>query len=348
MTTPKPDADAADRAAPTSAPPWKLTGVSLLGFGALSLLAFLGARGLSPALRGTGVGLGGWIDQADLLAACATQLVAAGGIALCLRLVSSLLPLPALGLPYRIALLPTTFIVMVLVAAAVSRPLGASSSTWLALAAFAAPAASLPFVLSRHALRPVGIAAAAFCAAAALDLLSYLVLHRTLLGRPASGYFTVLSSNSALLVDSAGISLAVAFAGTSRQKPLFFWLGSSAFALLAGGWAGFGFGASSHANLRHRLLAAVARQSPFEQSEALAQLVAVLLITGTAALLVLGFERSEARVALCLLALGRLSAGTPVGALFCLAGALLLALSAMNPHTQLEDGEHKLSNALRT
>jgi len=323
-------------------PGWE--GMSLLAFSGIALLAFLGARGLAPSLPGTRVGLDRAVDYASFASACLSQLVAAGGIALCLRLTGGLLSQPALGLSYRLALIPTAFGVMALVAAAVTRPLGAGSSTWLLLAAFAAPAATLPFLFSQHRLRPLGLASLAFCSAALLDLLSYAVLHRAPFGSVGSSWFTLICANLALLLDAAGVALAVTFASGSERAPVSIWLGGSTLLLAVCGWAGFGFGGS--ASLPHRLLGALARQSPFEYSHELAEFVAVLLITGAAALLTLSVVRAEVRAALCLCLTARLSAGTPVSALLSVCAALLLAYVAMNPHATHQGSAPKKTKKL--
>ncbi len=57
-------------------------GLSLVAFLAGAWLAAIGARALSPALPGSAIGIADLIRSTQFGAACVSQLVAAGGIAL--------------------------------------------------------------------------------------------------------------------------------------------------------------------------------------------------------------------------------------------------------------------------
>ena len=188
-------------APPAVAPEDPSFGLSTSGFAVLALCAIVAAKGIAPALPGTTTGIAGIISAAVWFAACASQLVAAGGIALCIRLLGNVFSLPSLGIAFRFIMLPAGFSVVALVAASATRPLDADLGKVLALAAVMTPAALLAFLFAHRALKRTALALALATAAGCLDLVTYELSRRSGASDGLSGVIALLLTYLALACD---------------------------------------------------------------------------------------------------------------------------------------------------
>src|SRR5688572_2503174 len=198
-------------------------GLSLVAFLAGAWLAAIGARALSPALPGSAIGIAVLIRSTQCVAACVSQLVAAGGIALCVRLLGTVLPLPGLGVGLRLVAAPTTLAIVALVVSSATRPLEPELTFVLAAALPLSLLAPVPLLFSAKRTRRAALVFLGVGLGSSLELL-FLELGRRgldLRGR----WFCALPA----LLDVAAASVAVLNGARGRRVPL----SLLAFALLA-------------------------------------------------------------------------------------------------------------------
>ena len=278
-------------------------------------------------------------------AACMSQLVAAGGIALCVRLLATLFAVPSLGIAFRFTALGAGLGVVALVAASATRPLDAELATLLALIAWLLPATILPFLASRRALRATAATVALTSLALGLDLIDY-----ELARRPGSseGAFALVASALAFVALIADMAAAVfatrALSGNWRKARanIVFALMASALLLLLSR-AGESHTAGSLLVLAHRLVDALTLHRFAAVPDAFEAAATLFLLSAAGALLRVR-ARSDVRAALSLLLLARTCAPAPIAALLSIASALLLARAVLDPHLVPERESAKSMN----
>jgi hypothetical protein len=315
-----------------------LSGISPGAFAALALVALLAARGIAPALPGTATGIAELITAMRRFAACASQLVAAGGIVLCLRLMGTVFTLPSLGVAFRFATLPAGLGVIALVFAAIARPLEPDLGKLLAVAAIVATACAGPFLLAQRWARLPGAILLGSALSGVLALLACEAGRRAGTLDRAQSIFALSATLGSMALELAACILALIWATRTRRRLL---TTSAVTLTLAGVLLGFAHVGESHdANaafvLLHRSLEALSQQPPSALPAELGQAAALLQLLLAGALLVLPGQRADARAALSLCVLGGLAEGAPVGALLSVSGALLLAAASCDPHAPPE------------
>lgn len=315
-----------------------LSGISPGVFAGLSLVALLSARAIAPALPGTATGIAELITATRRFAAGASQLVAAGGIVLCLRLMGTVFTLPSLGVAFRFATLPAGLGVIALVFAAIARPLEPDLGKLLAIAAIVATASAAPFLLALRWGRIPGAVLLGSALAGVLSLFACELGRRAGALDRAQASLALLATLAAIAFELAVSVLAVVWA-TRTRKRMFATL--TATLLLAGALMGLAHaGESHHANasfvLLHRSLEALSQQPLSALPPQLGQTAALLQLLLAGALLSLSGQRPEVRAALTLCLLGGMADGAPVGALLSVSGALLLAAASCDPHATPE------------
>lgn len=300
--------------------PGERAGLSLVAFLAAAWLAALGARALSPALPGSAVGIADLIRSTQFAAACISQLVAAGGIALCVRLLGTVLPLPGLGVGLRMVAAPTTLAIVALVVSSATRPLESELTFMLAMALPLVLLAPVPLLFSARRTRFAAAVLACVGVSSVLELLS-LELSR----RGAESAAASLRERT-MLLDAAAAGLAVARASGRR-----FGLPLALLALLALAvlpvLLSRGGGAPNASGLEvfvYRSLEAL-RAPSLAPPGVLEHVVALLPFASSLLLLLFGLRGDELSVALGLCLLGRTSPGAPIATLFG-AGASLLTI----------------------
>jgi hypothetical protein len=307
-------------------------GVSPRAFAILSLVALLAARGFAPALPGSATGIATWINLSGFFAACASQLLAAGGIALCIRLLSTVSALPSVGVGFRLAMLPTGLGVVLLVAASSARPLDNDSGRVLALAAILASSAAAPLLLTlKWGREPAAIL---LCSAlsTALELAASVLSERTSADDSRVAFMVLASAAFATsLLTSA---LAVRFAARDRKHSLqragVIAIAVSFMLVISA------LGASHTSNMAfvlvHRSLETLARRPISALPIGLSEASVLVALFATLSLLGRGTRRTDLRPALALCLLSGVCPGAPAAALVGVAGALLLATASANPH----------------
>jgi hypothetical protein len=295
-------------------------GLSLVAFLAAAWLAALGARALSPALPGSAIGIADLIRSTQFAAACISQLVAAGGIALCVRLLGTVLPLPGLGVGLRMVAAPTTLAVVALVVSAATRPLEPELTFVLATALPLILLAPVPLLLSARRTRWAAAVLSCVGVASLLELVSLELSRR---GADAAA---VSLRERTMLLDLIAAVVAVAQAARRRYR-----LPIALFALIAlavtpvmlarGGGSP---GAAGLEVLMYRMLEAL-RAPALLPAGAIEHAVAVLPFASSLVLLGLSLRGDELSVALALCLLGRTGPGAPIATLFG-AGASLLVI----------------------
>jgi hypothetical protein len=307
--------------APAKGPaPSTRAGLSLVAFLAAAWLAALGARALSPALPGSAIGIADLIRSTRFAAACISQLVAAGGIALCVRLLGTVLPLPGLGVGLRMIAAPTTLAIVALVVSSATRPLEPELTFVLATALPLLLFAPVPLLLSARRTRFAAAVLLCVGVASLLDLLS-LELTR----RGADGAATSLRER-AILFDVIAPVIAVASSAGRRFRIPIALAALLALALVPALLArgGGAANASGVEVLLYRSLEAL-RAPALAPAGVLEHVVALLPFAAGLVLFVLSLRGDELSVALALCLLGRTGPGAPIATLFG-AGASLLVI----------------------
>lgn len=306
--------------------------VPVLAFSAMAWAATLVSQGLAPALPGSATGIAWLIRWTAFAAACVSQLVAAGGVALCLRLLSRQLSLASAGIAARVVLALTTLSVVALVIASAARPLEPELGRLLSVAAIVAITASVPGLLTQPPTRLIG---GVFLAAA---LSSGVALVSLELGRRGvlSGQRGLLSPSLDVLgvvLDIGACALVVHWISRTRRS-LSIHLGSVVGLCVFAAWlvqtpaTGVSW---PPAIVLRRSLEALSRFSPWSPPVA-AALECVPLGLG-AVLLFSGARPGELRASLILCLLATTSVGAPVPALLGVGGVLIATRALAREHS---------------
>jgi hypothetical protein len=293
-------------------------GLSLVAFLAGAWLAAIGARALSPALPGSAIGIADLIRSTQFVAACVSQLVAAGGIALCVRLLGAVLPLPGLGVGLRLVSAPATLAVVALVVSSATRPLEPELTFVLA--------ATLPLVL----LCPVALLGSATkTRLAALILIatglaSAFELSWFELSRRGIGIGAAWPEWPIDLLDFAAATLAIVQCAKGRRRA---GIALGVFLLLAvvPAWLarhGANPGASGSEVLLYRSLEAL-RAPALTKAGLIGHALALAPFAASLVLFRLSWFGDELCVALGLCLLARAVPGAPIATLFGAAASLL-------------------------
>ncbi|MFZ5891136.1 MAG: hypothetical protein ACOY0T_08800 [Myxococcota bacterium] len=321
-------------------------GVSASAYAALALCAIVAAKGIAPALPGTTTGIAQLISAAVWFAACMSQLVAAGGIALCIRLLGNVFALPSLGIGFRFLAMPAGISVVALVAAAATRPLDGELAKLLAISAVITPAAVLPFLFARRALREGSLAVALATVAASLDLAAYELVRVSRASDNGFALAATLLGFVALACDvSASVFALRAVSTNSRER-----LGSLAMAGIATSFAlalaklGASHTASSALVLMQRLLEALSTRKTTAIPAMISQGAAVFMLCSSLSLLQKTRVPGDVRAALSLMLLARTCAPAPIAALLSVISALLIARRVTDPHLVPESQTAKSTN----
>lgn len=304
-------------------------GVSLSAFAGLSLLAVCLARALAPALPGSATGIAELIHATGFAAACASQLVATGGVALCLRQLGGLLPRPALGIAFRLAIVPSTLGVVGLTAASAARPIPPELSRIAAILAILALASPVPALRSSRRTRSVGLVLLIVALGASCDLGAYELSRRLGFARASSGALGSVLSGLGLGLDVLAALIAFLWVA-ERPRRIKIGLSIVAVQVTFAVWlshAGSLPGASGALVVLNRSLTALSERSLLGFPSFLRQGLTLALILLAGALLFLPGRKSELKAALALGLLGRTATGAPAAALLSV-GAALTALGA--------------------
>ncbi|HLV68568.1 MAG TPA: hypothetical protein VKY73_22280 [Polyangiaceae bacterium] len=295
-------------------------GVSLIAYAAAAWLAAVFARALSPALPGSAVGIAELIWSTRFGAACASQLVAAGGIALCIRLLGTVLPLPGLGVGLRMLIAPTTLAVVALVVSAATRPLDPTLSSVLGVAAAVALLAPAPLLFSGPETRLAAVVLTGAGIATGCDVLAMELGRKGDTGGPEQ------LAAAALVLDLALAALAIASRARRGSRLTASVLAFTVLVLVPVAIAagGDGHAASGIEVLFYRSLEALSDPWPLLLPTWLEHTATLVPFAASAVLIVLCLPRDDLAVALALCLLGRTAPGAPIATLLS-AGAALLA-----------------------
>lgn len=312
-------------------------GVSPSVYALLSLLALLASRGVAPALPGSATGIASWITASAFFAACLSQLLAAGGVVLCIRLLGLVSALPSLGVAFRMAMLPAGLGVVALVAAAAARPLEPDLGRVLAIAAAVASATAAPQLLGSRWGKLPGILLLAMAVTGALDLVA------DELGARGGGTLRNVSAVAvAFLATATGVGAALTgLRWAARDRREFAVVVASTAAGVAVVLSAAALGEQHTAGmtlvLLHRSLEALSQRQFFAVPLLLAESATLFLLVASAAmLLAVRTRRADLRAAVALCLLGSVVPGAPASALLSVAGALLLVRAASDPHAPRE------------
>jgi hypothetical protein len=313
-------------------------GVSPSAFAALALVAMLAARGVAPALPGSATGISDLITATASFAACTSQLVAAGGVVLCIRLMSMVFAMPSLGVAFRFAMMPAGLGVIALVAASIARPLEPDLGKLLAIAAVVALAATTPFLLGLRWARGPGRVLIASSIAGALGLLACELGRRAGSADSGQATFAMLATLVSIAFELLASVLALIWAARTRPRLLIALGATLTLSLFVMGLAHAGEKHTANAALvlLHRSLEALSQQPPSTLPKELGEAASLFQLLLVSALLVLPGQRADVRAALSLCLIGGMTAGAPVAALLTVAGALVLAAAACDPHATPE------------
>lgn len=310
-----------------------VAGISTSTFAVLALFALIAARGVAPALPGSATGISSCIVAATFVAACASQLLAAGGIALCIRLLGTLASLPSLGVAFRMAVLPTGLGVVALVAASIARPLESDLGKVLAICASVATAAAAPHLLVTRWARAAGAVLVIVAIANALTVWQIGATEAT------AGAFATTLGVVGWVLEIAGVVVALAWASRSAKEAAIA-LGGVALAVAAIAvlsLLGAAHDASGSAVLLYRSLEALGRRSLTAAPRAMSSLATLAVLLASAAVLIAKGRRADLRAAVSLSLLSMaVPTGAPASALLAVAGALLLAGATTDPHAAPE------------
>jgi hypothetical protein len=216
---------------------WILSeGVPIALFAGLALLATVFGRILSPALFGSGIGLGRWIMAAQALGNVSSQAVAAGGVAFALRAVGVSLGRGGLGIAYRMVVIPAVVVTSALAMRATGRALEPELASALAISAIVGAAAGAPIALSSPTSRAFGLVLGLTAIAGAADFAGLTVAAVAVERGSASAYraATVLSTIG-FVFELGMLVVAVAFVTAGNRTRAALLAGVSA--ILAAGMA---------------------------------------------------------------------------------------------------------------
>lgn len=326
------------------APAVPSSSVTACGFAVLALCAIAAARGLAPALPGTATGIARLIGATVWFAACASQLVAAGGIALSVRLLGVVFSLPSLGIAFRFAGLGAGLSVVTLVAAAATRPLDGELGKLLALGSWILPACTLPFLFQRRTLRWFALSVALATVSNGLELTAYEAAHRASASDSVLVPFALALGTCSLLADCACTLLAGRALSPNWRRASQVLLPALAITglLLALSRLGASHSAPGALVLIQRFVEALSPARP-AISDSLQGAVALFALTGAGAILVGRVGRHDVRAALSLMLLARTCAPAPIAALLSVTSALLIACAVNDPHLT---PERKTANSM--
>lgn len=321
-------------------------GISPSVFAALALIAMLAARGVAPALPGSATGIAELITVTTRIAACTSQLVAAGGVVLCIRLMSTVFALPSLGVGFRFAMLPVGLGVVALVASAIARPLDPDLGKLLAIAAVVASASTAPFLLALRWARGPGLVLLCTALAGVLALFACELARRAGSEDRGQALLALAATLSSILLGLSATVIATIWA-TQTRKRLVATVSITltiTLVLMSLARAGEAHTANAVLVLLHRSLEALSQQPPSSLPRELGEIASLMQLLLASALLLLPGRRPYVRAALTLCLVGGMTAGAPVAALLSVAGALLLATAACDPHAAPEPLTPKASN----
>jgi hypothetical protein len=323
-------------------------GFSPSAFAALALVAMLAARGVAPALPGTATGIAKLITAAGSFAGSATILVAVGGVVLCVHLLITVSTLPSLGVAFRFAITPAVLGVIALVFAAAffGRPLEPDLGKLLAIAAIVALSATSPFLLGLRWARGPGLVLVASSIAGVLALLACELGRRAGAEDRAQALFALLATSASIAFELLAAVLAIVWVTRTRRRTVTTLAVTFAVALLVMSLAHAGekHTAGAVLVLLHRSLEALSQQPQSTLPQELGEAASLVQLLLAGALLVLPGRRADVRAALSLCLVGGMTAGAPIAALLSVAGALLLAAAACDPHATREHLAPKVSD----
>jgi len=332
-------------ASPIASGAW---GISPSAFAALALVAMLVARGVAPALPGTATGIAKLITATTNFAGSATILVAVGGVVLCVHLMITVFALPSLGVAFRFAMTPAVLGVIALVFAAAffGRPLEPDLGKLLAIATIVALSATSPFLLALRWARGPGLVLVASSIAGALGLLACELGRRAGAEDRTQALLALTATLVSIAFELLATVLAIVWATRTRRRLWTTLAVTLAFSLLVMGLAHAGekHTASAVLVLIHRSLEALSQQPQSTLPQELGEAASLVQLLLAGALLALRGRRADVRAALTLCLVGGMTAGAPVAALLSVAGALLLASVACDPHATPEHLVPKPSN----
>jgi hypothetical protein len=316
---------------PATAP--KALSLSATGYALLALCAIVAARGIAPALPGTTTGIARLISAAVWFAACVSQLIAAGGIVLSVRLLGTLFAIPSLGIAFRFTALGAGLGVVALVAASATRPLEAELATLLALIAWIVPTTILPFLFGRRVLRATALGVAFASAAMALDLVGYELSRRPGAGEGAFAFGCSVLAFLAVFADAASAIFATRALSANWRGARTTIVVASAITLscLLLARLGESHTAPTALVLAHRVVDALTQHRFAAIPDVIEAAVTIFVLCVAGALLRVR-ARNDVRAALSLLLLARTCAPAPIAALLSISSALLLARAVIDPH----------------
>lgn len=324
-----------------------LAGISPSAYALLSLIALLASRGVAPALPGSATGITELITGSAFVAACLSQLLAAGGVVLCIRLLGLVSALPSLGVAFRMVMLPTGLAVVALAAAASARPLEPDLGRVLSIAASVAIACVSPHLLALRWSRLPGFALLSLACAGALTLVADELWSHALNSLKSS-----LAIASALGATALGVASALLALRWSARNVRQFAIVSGAttaavVAVLGAATLGKDHTAGIALVLLHRSLEALSQAKLLPVPLLLAE-AATLLALFSAAAVLLGprTRKAEHRAGVALCLLGSVVPGAPASALLTVAGALLLSRATSDPHAERERSTENPLNRL--
>lgn len=325
---------------------YRVSGISPTAFAALALVAMLTARGVAPALPGSATGIADLITATMRFAACASQLVAAGGVVLCIRLMGAVFALPSLGVAFRFAMLTAVLGVVALVAAAIARPLQPDFGKVLAIAAIVVLASTSSFMLGSGWARAPGQVLVATCLSGVLALVACELGRRAAPEARVQGLLALTATLASIAFDLVATFLAVVWVTQSRKRLLTTLAIASTVTLIVMvlAHAGERHTANAALVLVHRSLEALSQQPPSSLPQQLGEIASLVQLLLAGALLALPGRRADVRAALTLCLIGGMSAGAPVAALLSVAGALLLASAVCEPQSPPEHLAPKPAN----
>ena len=331
---------------PVVAPSEAVSGVLLSRFAALSLFAMLAARGVTPALPGSATGIAALITATARVASYTSQVVAAGGVVLCIRLLNAALVSPSLGVAFRFAMLPVGLGVIALVAAAITRPLDPELGKVLTIAATVATTSSVPFLFASRRTRGPGVVMLCTALSGALALSACELARHASQGAPGPALRAFLAASLSVLAGLGASLVATAWATQNRKQLGVIVTVAVSITLLVMGLARAGEDHAANASLvfLQRSLDALSQPPSSLLPRELAEFAAVLQLLLSGAVLLTPGQRAEARSALTLALIGSMAAGAPVAALLSVASALLLTTAACDPRAAPEHLPLKVSN----
>lgn len=302
--------------------------VSASVLAALALIATCSAQALAPALMGSATGIAGLIDATHFIAACTSQLVAAGGIAFCVRLLAHLLPWPSLGVAFRMVIAPATIGVVLLTVTSATRPLDPELGRVVAVSAIVAGLVSAPILWAAPRTRMAGIVLLLAALGAVCDFVAYEIGWRT-------GFSSAVRSGAifaalGVVLDAAAALAAFTWAAGDRRR---IGVGLVVLVSVVVLLAIVAQGGTRHTApgvlvALHRGLEALADRPLLALPAALRQALTLLPLPLAAAILLLPGRKPELRAALTLCLLGRTASGAPAAALLTI-GAALAAIAAL-------------------